>query len=176
MISAQLLADCITVLEPARLLILVLAAVIVRLFWFSAWPEIFLFRFFSFQPSQPTLAVSLDCEEAHADIAGMASSSYFLHLAKAEAQAAFWLVINFYVSWILHSEMVLAMLARFVLSQPADSRDIRALHVYRHHHTGVGGIFESLYLPGTALKGSVVVLGIVGRITGLVHVQLAVEE
>ena len=55
--------------------------------------------------------MSLDCEEAHADIAGMASSSYFLHLAKAEVQAAFWLVINFYVSWILHSEMVLAMLA-----------------------------------------------------------------
>ena len=130
MISAQLLADCITVLEPARLLILVLAAVIVRLFWFSAWPEIFLFRFFSFQPSQPTLAVSLDCEEAHADIAGMASSSYFLHLAKAEAQAAFWLVINFYVSWILHSEMVLAMLARFVLSQQEQTAETSELFMF----------------------------------------------
>ena len=74
--------------------------------------------------------MSLDCEETHAEIARMASSSYFLHLAKAEVQAAFWLVINFYVSWILHSEMVLAMLARFVLSQQEQTAEISELFMF----------------------------------------------
>ena len=57
----------------------------------------------------------------------------------------------------------------------ADRRDVRTLHVYRHFHTGAGRILESLYLCGAALQTGVVVLRIIGGVTGFVDVNLTGE-